>query len=96
MKRVEFKLTMPGVASWNNSWSGSGKNYIIVRSITDEKAKNLLDVGYWSHHWNDGWCAGISIREMQKGERRKKSDGFCGYDWMVRNIISHGTPYNDK
>lgn len=29
----------------------------------------------------------------QKGERLKKSDGFCGYGWMVDNILAYGSPY---
>ena len=49
--------------------------------------------GYWTHRWDDGWCAGICARVVPKGERLKKSAGFSGYDWMVANIIDHGTPY---
>lgn len=45
------------------------------------------------HRWEDGWTACVSVekvdcREAQKIER--KSDGFCGYDWMIESIIKYG------
>ena len=93
MKRVEFKLSMPGVASWNGKWSGEGKNYSIVKSLTDKKIKELFgDKNYrsWSHRWTDGWCASVSAHILGKGERVKKSDGFYGYEWMVTDILDTG------
>lgn len=30
----------------------------------------------------------VECREAQKIER--KSDGFCGYDWMIKSIIKYG------
>lgn len=44
----------------------------------------------WFHSWTDGWRACVTARIMRQGERRPKSAGFCGYDWMVRNIIWYG------
>jgi hypothetical protein len=94
--RIEFTLSMPSCGSWNGKWSGADKRYAIVRSFSAEKAKELLSAGSWSHRWEDGWCAGISAREVVKGERMRKSDGFCGYNWMVANIVDHGTPYTAR
>jgi hypothetical protein len=89
MKRVEFKLSMPRTGSWEGKWSGADKNYVIVLKVTDDQAAELLKTGSWSYSWNDGWCAGIAVREVPKGERIK-SDGFCGYDWMVTSILRRG------
>ena len=88
--RVEFKMTMPGIGSWDGKWSGSSKNYLIVRSLSDEEIKALGVPCSWSHHWSDRWSANVSARIMKKGERSKKTDGFCGYDWMVDNIVRYG------
>ena len=90
MKRVEFKLSMPSRGSWNGGWSGAEKNYTIVKRLTDATADALLSKGSWFHRLDDSWCAQVSAREIRKGERLKKSDGFSGYDWMVVNIIDHG------
>jgi len=100
MKRVEFKLTMPGSQpSWNGKWSGEGRNYAITRTLSD-KAAEALFAGKarpsWGHRWNDGWFASIEARVVPKGERLAKSEGFCGYEWMVANILDHGDTYERK
>lgn len=95
MKRVEFTLSMPGRASWDGRWSGEDQRFAVVRTVSDLKARELTaGPAYWNHAWNDGWCAAVSARIMQPGERRKKSAGFNGYEWMVDNIIDHGTTYD--
>jgi hypothetical protein len=90
MKRVEFRLSMPSRGSWNGGWSGAEKNYTITLKLRAETVDKLLAIGQWYHRWDDGWTAGIAAREVPKGERLRKSDGFSGYDWMVYNILDHG------
>ena len=90
MKRVEFRLSMPCVTSWNGRWSGEGKNYSIIRRFTDKKAESLMQSPRWSYRFSDGWVACIEARIVRPGERLKPSDGFCGYDWMVDNILRYG------
>ena len=93
MKRIEFRLSMPGIGSWNGKWTGEGRNYSIARKISDKWANKLLsgkDTASWSHHWDDGWSARVSARIVPVGERLKKSDGFYGYEWMVSNILAYG------
>ena len=89
--RVEFRLTMPSANTWNGRWSGEGHNYVIVKALTDKRAAALLE-GHpersWFHRWDDGWCARVTARLVSG--RLPKSDGFCGYDWMVRNILAFG------
>lgn len=93
MKRVEFRLSMPCCASWNGKWSGEDRNYTIVKKLS-EKMLSFLgiceeeDVSWW-YRWDDGWAAEVTARHLRKGERAKKSDGFCGYDWMVDSILRH-------
>ena len=93
MKRVEFRLSMPGRNSWDGRWSGGGRNYAIVRTVTDKKAAELeVDKGpqSWGYGFGDGWFASVTARIVPKGERLKKSNGFCGYDWMVGSIVAFG------
>lgn len=94
MVRLEFKLNMPHVNTWNGDWSGKDKNYIIVKTFSDKKFLNeikhkpwLIKDRSWNYSWDDGWGACVSMRVMKKGEKRKQTDGFCGYEWMVDSII---------
>lgn len=98
MSHLIFKLSMPGRSSWNGRWSGEDKLYAIVKPIGRSaaarlKADEILSKRYFSHRWSDGWCASIEVIEGDSTEVRrvrKHSKGFCGYDWMVANIMSHG------
>ncbi len=72
--RVEFKLSMPGRASWNGGWSGEDKNYVIVREVSDEQLARFLlepsareqfllapvdiDVTKWCRVWTHRWSDG--------------------------------------
>jgi hypothetical protein len=91
--RVEFKLSMPNRGSWNGGWSGSEKNYTRVKTIGVKLAKKLgLDTNKtnsWSYSWSDGWVARITATVLEPGQRAKKSDGFCGYDWMLDSILMY-------
>lgn len=94
MKKVVFKLSTPNVGSWNGRWTGEGKNYIHIRQLSENK---LSEIGVtddhpqsWYYRWDDGWGANVSCRILKKGERLPKSDGFCGYEWMIDSILNHG------
>ena len=95
-RRVLFVLTMPDVASWDGKWSGEGNRYAVVRQLPQPVITDLGIRGErfapvsWRHNWKDGWCAEVSARLMQKGERLGKTLGFYGYDWMVDNILEYG------
>ena len=57
------------------------------------KLFSKLDSGSWSDRWDDGWCAMISARVVDAKEARKLrklNAGFCGYDWMVQDILAFG------
>jgi hypothetical protein len=87
---------MPNVNSWNGRWSGEGRNYTICYTLCRKGAKELgkkiLDVGSFYYNFGDGWGASISVTEIptkDKAKYKRKSAGFCGYDWMVRSIIDN-------
>lgn len=91
-----FELTMPNRGSWNGHWSGEKERHIIVKNerYIEEKGNipKILDIGDFYYRWDDGWTACVSVTKMSAPEARKlkkKSSGFCGYDWMVDSILSN-------
>lgn len=84
-KRVEFRLDVHG------SRYPDGADYLLWRDVPEARVAELGIPRSWHHSWDDGWGATVTARLMAKGERRKKSAGFRGYDWMVRNILRWGT-----
>lgn len=90
---------MPNRASHNGSWSGDDRNYVIVKVFRSKKeiknAETILAKRYYYYKWSDGWGANITVSEIdskQAAKLRKKSHGFCGYDWMVTSICDYGEP----
>lgn len=92
---LSFKLSMPGCNSWNGRWSGEDKCYVKTVALPRTqlaKAERLLEKGYFSYDFGDGWRAGVAVSKVDSREAaklRKKSSGFCGYDWMVTSIMQH-------
>lgn len=101
---IIFTLSMPGNNSWNGRWSGQGNLYAVVHKFgtskkTRFKLETLLDVRNFGHNFGDGWRASVEMREASPGEAkrvRKSTKGFCGYEWMISNILDHGTTYDKK
>lgn len=94
MTCIEFRLAMPGKASWDGKWSGDDRNYTLLRDLDDDQAAQL-DGRSWSYSWPDGWRAEIYARLAHVGETRKPSHGFHGYDWMVASILQYDKIYAD-
>jgi hypothetical protein len=97
---------MPNRASWNGGWSGEDRNYSIERELSDAKLCKLFDLApegfdlskcrhIWTHRWSDGWVAQVSARVVPANEELPKSDGFNGYEWMIDNILTTGSPYGE-
>jgi len=90
---LSFKLSMPNNNSWDGKWSGEGRPYVLVQSISPKRAEPILEKGYYHYSFGDGWSAGIHVGEVtaaQARRLRKQSVGFCGYDWMIDSIKMHG------
>jgi hypothetical protein len=88
---IVFELLMPNVGSWNNRWTQSDKLFIRTRP------ERTVPKEYWEksffYHWDDGWTACVTTFRLSATEARKlekRSDGFCGYDWMINSIIKNG------
>lgn len=95
MKFVAFTLTMPGKGSWNGKWTGDDRLYVKVKRILkkdEEKYKHILKENSWFYNWSDGWRACVStevVTAKRKNELVKKSDGFCGYLEMIKDIMEY-------
>ena len=93
-----FTLSMPNVGSWNGRWSGEKNLYAKVVNLgrskkANEKAEHILSNEYFHYNFGDGWSAGVTVVAVDAAHARKirrKSKGFCGYDWMVQSIIDKG------
>jgi len=97
--QIAFTLTMPNCGSWDGHWSGEGVLHCIIKPFRGKSqlavADSLLARRSWYYGWGDGWGASIVAREVDKREAaklRRKSRGFCGYDWMVDTICKYGKP----
>lgn len=98
---LAFKLSMPGVSSWNGRWSGEGRDYVKVVTFRGKsgktKGQQLLSHGSYHYDFGDGWCARVDVEEVGSAgasRLRRKSAGFCGYDWMVDSILQFGEILN--
>lgn len=95
---IAFRLSMPGVGSWNGRWSGEGREYVKVVSLGRSKKAEahedeIVTGGYYYYSFGDSWSAAVTatlITPVEARRLRRVSMGFCGYDWMVDEIIEHG------
>lgn len=88
---IIFTLSMPNRGSWNGRQSGEDRVYARIFHNNDVP-KDIIGKGFY-YNWDDGWCACVSVTKIDSKEAakiRKKSAGFCGYDWMIRSIIKNG------
>lgn len=91
---IAYELSMPNNNAWNGRWSGEGRCYAIVRSVGNSmkvtaKYRKIAADGPYSYNFGDGWRASVTARIVDRAEAaklRKRSEGFRGYDWMVRSI----------
>ena len=95
---IEFRLTIPNVGSWNGRWSGESNYYAQIHTLPKTAAEKLIDKSYF-HDFGDGWSASIRTRQVDSKEAqkiRKKSKGFCGYEWMIKSILLYDKIQTDK
>jgi hypothetical protein len=95
---LSFTLSMPNNNSWNGKWSGEGRSYVIIHNFGhtkngELKAREILDKKSFYYNFGDGWGASIGVKEVDSKEAKRLnriSNGFCGYEWMVDEIMSLG------
>jgi hypothetical protein len=89
---LQFTLNMPGRNTWNGEWSGDEKLFAVTRTISKTDAEKILQRSNYGYDFGDGWRADVSVKRITAAERMKvkrKSAGFCGYEWMVASILKH-------
>lgn len=64
--------------------------YLLWRNVPEKRVAELGIPTSWRHSWDDGWGATVMARLMVSGERKGKTVGFRGYDWMVERILRWG------
>lgn len=101
--KLVFELSMPGRSSWNGRWSGENNLYAVVENFTTNKRKSkasqILESQPYFYRWDDGWAARINVRAVESKESasiKRRSKGFCGYEWMIRSILDHGAIYASR
>lgn len=95
MRTISFELTMPNRNTWNGKWSGDGDRFFIIKTLKKSQLSFMEGKNSKSFYYNfgDGWGANVKAETVDSREgrkRRKISKWFCGYDWMVDEIIKHG------
>lgn len=94
MKYISFTLSMPQRNSWNGRWSGEDNLYckIVKTEKFTKKHEDILNKSFY-YDFGDGWGACIKVKEVTRQEStalKKKSKGFCGYEWMIASILRDG------
>jgi len=93
-----FTLSMLSRSSWDGRWSGDNRLYAKVINMgrskkADQRASELVEKGSFSYNFGDGWSARVLVTEVSGQEARKirhRTNGFCGYDWMIDSIRRKG------
>ena len=95
---LSFELSMPTVTSWDGKWSGENRSYAIVKRVRRNEAAvqaatRLVDEGYFTYRFSDGWVAAVIVKQVDHADARRLRNntlGFCGYDWMVDDLLKLG------
>ncbi len=91
-----FTLSMPNVGSWNGEWTGSENLYVKTRRAPPATIARILKEKSetdFSYNFGDGWWASVRVKSTSAAEANKimrHSAGFCGYDWMIDEIMQYG------
>jgi len=86
---------MPNNNAWNHQWTGAGNYYAVVKSFPAKHShlENVLKRRYHYYNFGDGWGASVCVNEVDSKSAqsaKRKTKGFCGYDWMVDEICTLG------
>ena len=83
--KIRFELTMPNNNSYNGVDTGIKGGHFIYENVSKDTALKLVGTNHY-YNFDDGWGANVKITS----EKGTKSNGFRGYDWMVKEILYYG------
>ena len=89
---LRFKLSFPVFNTWNNQFTGAGKDYSVKRNVKKDIATKILKKKNFSYNFKDGWVTNIEVEQS----RKKVSNTFYCYEWMVDSIIKNNTIIIEK
>jgi len=82
---LRFEITMPNNGSWNGVDTGNKGGHYIFQDVPKKQADVLNGTSHY-YNFGDGWGANVSVSKA----RKSKSNGFRGYDWMVKELLHFG------
>lgn len=93
--KVLFTLSMPCNNSWNRKWTGDNRCNCITKTAFryNKPIYPNLKEGNYQYDFGDGWVANVNVKFVTPSEAKslmKKSDGFCGYEWMCDELMATG------
>ena len=82
---LRFEITMPNNNAWNGVDTGNKGGHYAFRNV-DKATADKLDGTNHYYNFGDGWGANVKVKK----ERKCKTQGFRGYDWMIDEILEYG------
>lgn len=93
MKYLAYKLTMPHANTVSGRWTREKDLHCRVQRVREanwDNVKRLVGNTYF-YDFSDGWVAQIDVtlvNEKRAKELKRQSTGFCGYEWMIKSILT--------
>ena len=99
---ISFEYHTTQIGSWDKKWSGSGKVFAKLKTISKEQKEKLEKMGFaiqkgkshsFHYDFQDGWACNVTMTVGTKKEFQsimRQSQGFLGYDWMIQDILENG------
>lgn len=83
---IRFHLSMDGCGSWNGVDTGKKPNNFAWFNVPKEQANEIIKKGSFHYDFGDGWWCNVYATL----DKRSKTSGFRGYEWMCKEIIHYG------
>lgn len=93
---LSFELKVTKVGSFGGHWSGENKRYVQVKNLKDEQVRNILGNEKskpFPHRNDEGWEYDIVVSKISSVEKKQLrqhfTNGFCGQEKLIDNIIEN-------
>lgn len=100
MTYISFELKNCNVGSWNSVDTGDKQNHFVVRRMSDKeylsRFSEIIPKGerkFFHYDFGDGWSVNVIAEVVDSKEarqRKAKSNGFRGREWMIDEIFKYG------